>query len=45
MDEGASAEEERGYFGIDGPEGLEMVALLGALHAFGGEDAAEGVLT
>lgn len=43
-EEGVSAEEEGGHFGLDGPERLEVVALLGALHALGGEDAGENIL-
>ena len=39
-----SALQECVDFSLDGPEGVEVVALLGALHAFGGEDAAEDLL-
>ena len=39
-----SALEEAVNLGLDGSEGFEVVPLLGAFHAFGGEDAVEDVL-
>lgn len=36
----SSGEEEGGHFGLDSPQGLQVIALLGAFHALGGQDAA-----